>query len=140
MDNISGGELFVAIVVALFGGGAFGAIVVKYLNRGVDDATADKIAAEAKEAATRAATGDINNLREIIAEVRDSESRKNARIDALEQRLEKLEERERHALTRAAVHEAWDQLALAFVLRHDQNFPPPPPLSDRRELPPASHT
>lgn len=138
MNRVGLGETIIALVVAVFGGGTVGTIVTKRLSKPVDDATAEKIKAEAKEAAARAATGDINNLRAIIAEVRESEAKKTARIDSLEQRLEKLEERERHALTRAAVHEAWDQLALNFIVNHDQNFPPPPPLNERRELPPGT--
>ena len=129
--ELSGAQSLVAIIAAVFGGGAGGAVIVKYLNRGVDDASAEKLKAEAREAAQRTAAGEVDTLREIIAEVRSSEAQKSARIDSLEQRLEKLEERERHALTRAAVHEAWDQLALNFIVNHDQNFPPPPPLSYR---------
>lgn len=120
-----------AIVIALVGGGSVGAIVVKYLSKPVDDATAQKIQAEAKEAAQRTASSEVDTLREIIAEVRASEARKSERIDALEQRLVKLEERERHALTRAAVHEAWDQLAFNFITGQNRDFPPPPPLSGR---------
>ena len=126
--DISGGVVAV-IVTALFGGGAFGAIVVKWLSKPVDDATAGKIAAEAKEAASRAASGDIENLRAIIAEVRESEARKAERITSLEARMEKLEERERHMLTRAAVHEAWDRLAFQRIIVGDESFPPPPPLT-----------
>lgn len=130
--ELSGTQAFLAVIVALFGGGAFGAIVVKYLNRGVDDATAEKLRADVKEAAQRTAASEVDTLREIIAEVRASEAQKTARIDSLEQRLEKLEERERHALTRAAVHESWDALAFQFILQHDSSFTPPPPLGPRR--------
>lgn len=118
-----------AVVAAMFGGGTIGAIGVKWLSKPVDDATVDKIKAETKEAAARANSGEIDNLRSIIAEVRESEARKSERIDALEVRLEKLEERERHMLTRAAVHEAWDRLAFQRIIVGDTEFPPPPPLS-----------
>lgn len=57
-----------------------------------------------------------------------SEAKKQERLDSMEQRLVKLEERERHALTRAAVHEAWDQLSYNVLLQHVPNHPPPPPL------------
>lgn len=118
----------VALVVALLGGGTVGAIVVKILSKPVDDATAGKIAADARVSAQQAVKGDVEVLRAIIAEVRESEARKSERIDNLEVRLEKLEERERHALTRAAVHEAWDQLTFQAILRSNPNHPPPPPL------------
>lgn len=117
-----------ALLVALLGGGGIGAVVVKAMSKPVDDATAAKISAEAKEAAQRTAASEVDTLREIIAEVRASEAKKTERIDSLEVRLEKLEERERHALTRAAVHESWDALAFQFILQHDPQFRPPPPL------------
>jgi hypothetical protein len=121
----------VTLIVGLFGGGALATVVVKLLSKNVDNATAEKIKAEARSTAQQTAAGEVDTLRQIIAEVRESEAKKTARIDALEQRLEKLEERERHALTRAAVHEAWDQLAFNFINGHDRNFPKPPPLSYR---------
>ena len=133
------GEVVAAVVVATIGGGTIGNIVTKRLSKPVDDATAAKIQAET-------AASDVGTLREIIAEIRTSareeKAMDRARIDDLVTRVEKLEERERHALTRAAVHEAWDQLALAFVLKHDQNFPEPPPLADRSlpGTPPSSYT
>lgn len=155
---MSTAQFVLALLTVFLGGGGAGAVLIKRMSKPVDDATAAKIAAEAKVTATEAAAGDIQNLRSIITEVRQSaadaaaqsaareerayaaaremEARLGQKIDAQNARIEKLEERERHALTRAAVHEAWDQLALAFVLKHDQNFPAPPPLSDRA-LPPS---
>lgn len=121
-------QAIVATVIALLGGGTLGAIVVKLLSKPVDDATADKIKAEAQVSAQEAVKGDVEVLRAIIAEVRESEARKAERIDNLERRLVKLEERERHALTRAAVHEAWDRLTFEALLVHVPNHPPPPPL------------
>lgn len=130
----------VTLIVGVAGGGAGASIVVKRMSKPVDDATAGKIQAEAKETAQRTAASEVDTLREVIQEVRtaarEEKARDSARIDDLVLRVGKLEERERHALTRAAVHEAWDQLALAFVLKHDQNFPAPPPLADRG-LPPS---
>ncbi|NUO35893.1 MAG: hypothetical protein HOQ27_12640 [Dermatophilaceae bacterium] len=131
------GEVVAAVATAFVGGGGAAAIIVKAMSKPVDDATADKIRAEAKEAAQRTASSEVDTLREIIAEVRASEAKKSERIDSLETRLEKLEERERHALTRAAVHEAWDQLAFNFITGHDRKFPPPPPLA-HRPLPEAT--
>lgn len=117
------------LIAAVLGGGGLGAVLVKAMSKPVDDATAEKIQAEAKQMAQQTAAGEVDTLREIIAEVRASEARKSERIDALEVRLEKLEERERHMLTRAAVHEAWDRLAFNFINGHDRDFPAPPPLS-----------
>lgn len=117
-------EWLVALASVL-GGGTVSAIVLKVMDRDKDGATAEEMRARAKGT-------DVDALRGIIAELRESEARKDERIERIEARLSKVEERERHALTRAAVHEAWDQLAIAFILTHDQNFPSPPPLAVRR--------
>lgn len=122
------GTTIAALIAALFGGGGVGAVLVKHMSKPVDDATAHKIKAEAKATAQETAGREVQILRDIIAEVRLSEAKKQERLDSMEQRLVKLEERERHALTRAAVHEAWDQLSYNVLLQHVPNHPPPPPL------------
>jgi hypothetical protein len=109
------------VLLTVLGSAGLSAVVVKLLNRGVDNATADKIRAEAREVAMKAAGAELDILRQVIADVRASER-------GIKDRLDKLEERERHMLTRAAVHEAWDQLAFGFIAGHDASFPPPPPL------------
>lgn len=115
-------ENLAVLVAAMLGSGGLGAVGVKYLGRNVDNANAEATRAEGRRA-------DVDNLRAIIAEVRESEARKAERIDSLETRLTKLEERERHMLTRAAVHEAWDQLSFSALLTMNPQHPPPPPLA-----------
>lgn len=116
------------LVGAVVSGGGLGAVATKVMSRPVDDATVGKLRAEAKQMAQETAASEVGLLREIIKEVRDSEQDKMSRISRLEERLDKVEERERHMLTRAAVHEAWDQLAFQFIAAHDSQFPKPPPL------------
>lgn len=120
------------LVLTILGSAGLSAVIVKFLNRHVDNATAERIRAEAKELASKAAAVEADILRQVIADVRDdaAEDRGKAKaiIAGLEKRLGMIEERERHMLTRAAVHEAWDQLAFAFIAGHDASFPPPPPL------------
>jgi hypothetical protein len=120
------------LVLTVLGSAGISAVLVKMLSRGVDNATAEKIRAEAKEIATRAAGAELDILRQVIADVREDAAKERGKaetvIEKLELRLEKIEERERHMLTRAAVHEAWDQLAFAFIAGHDASFPPPPPI------------
>lgn len=133
----------IEIALAVAGGGGAGAIIVKLLSRPVDGATVLKLKAEAKQTAQETAASEVGLLREIIAEVRTSESDKVARITRLEEsndgfrlRLDKLEERERHMLTRAAIHEAWDQMAFSMLIASNPHHPPPPPLvlsTDRDE-------
>lgn len=113
----------IAGVVGSLGSGALGAVIVKAMARQVDDATAKQTLAAANKT-------EVDMLLSIIKEVRESEAKKDTRIDALEQRLDKLEERERHMLTRAAVHEAWDVLSWQALRSLNPEHPPPPPLAD----------
>lgn len=71
---------------------------------------------------------EVDVIREVLDQLRNENARKDERIDRLEQRVDTLEERERHALTRAAVHEAWDQLAFQALLASNPDHPHPPPL------------
>lgn len=90
----------------------------------------DQRRANARATEQGTALAEVAMLREIIGDVRASEAKKVERIDNLERRLDLLEERERHMLTRAAVHEAWDQMAFAVLCQLNPEHPPPPPLTD----------
>lgn len=125
----------IELVLTAVAGIGVGAIVVKLLNRGVDLATAAKIRVEARKVAVESAQTEVQIVRGLLDEFRLADARKSAVIEQLKERLDKLEERERHMLTRAAVHEAWDQMALAFIVSHDASFPPPPPLTGRHAAP-----
>ena len=100
-------------------------LLAKMVDRKATAVATDKVKVE-----TRANEVDI--LREVLDEVRKDSSDKSSRIERLEERMTKLEERERHQLTRAAVHEAWDSMAFAFIVQHNPNHPPPPPLTIRQ--------
>ena len=123
-------ESWVAVIGALAGGGALGTVATKVLNKPVDSATADKMKAEARQTAQSTAASEVQVIREILSEVRAADAKKGERVDKLEERIDKLEERERHMLTRAAVHEAWDQLTFAAMLATNPSHPPPPPLTE----------
>jgi hypothetical protein len=73
----------------------------------------------------------VATLEKALTSVVTEGGRKDAKLEGLERRVGKLEERERHMLTRAAVHEAWDQMAFQMLLSHNKEHPPPPPLFDR---------
>jgi septal ring factor EnvC (AmiA/AmiB activator) len=135
--------LIVTIVMSLLGGGTVGVLGVKLMNRKIDGATAAKIKAEAEQIATKtandAALEQINMMRTFVQDQRQSyeaklEEQAQDRADAkheiinLKERVGKLEERERHMLTRAAVHEAWDRMSFEILSRMDPNHPHPPPL------------
>lgn len=126
-----------AIMVAALGGGTLGVLGVKWMNRPVDRATAEKLQAEARSTAQQTASSEVQTIRDVLAEVRESDAAKSEEIREIRDRLGKLEERERHMLTRAAVHEAWDRLAFQKIVLGDDSFPPPPPLiapEDRPQL------
>lgn len=103
----------VAALGGLLGGGA---VMVKWMDRGITRAQARK--------------ADIDNLRTIIDEVSTVSTRRGEEVEQLTRRVGVLEERERHMLTRAAVHEAWDQFAFAALVATNPQHPPPPPLTD----------
>lgn len=119
-------------LVALLTAGGAGAASIKVvelvLGRGPTRANTGAVQAQTRMTDQQAAASEVGMLREVIAEVRASEAKKAERIDNLERRLDLLEERERHMLTRAAVHEAWDQMAFALLSQMNPDHPPPPPL------------
>lgn len=114
--------------------GAVGAGLIKgydlVAGRAGRDASTEKTRADTRVSEFSAAQAEVGMLREIIDEVRTSEQIKAQRIDNLERRMALLEERERHMLTRAAVHEAWDQMAFAMLSQVNPQHPPPPPLGE----------
>lgn len=130
-------EIWVGLL-ALLGSAGIGSIITKALNRNVDTATAQKLHAETRQAAVNTAASEVETIRAVMTELRGSEQSKISEIAELradmtlmKSRVEKLEERERHMLTRAAVHEAWDQMAFSLLLATHPNHPPPPPIVPR---------
>lgn len=134
-------DFLITIILSLFGGGTLGVLGVKYMNRRVDNAKAEQTKAEAHRIFTDARAKEIDNMRAIVDEYKEMSQAKSDKIAALEAsivqleaRVDKVEERERHMLIRAGVHEAWDQMAFAFISQHDSTFQPPPPLLISKEL------
>lgn len=99
-------------------------LLAKLIDRKASAAATEKIKVEVK-------ASEVEILREVLAEVRADSTDKDGRILRLEERMALLEDRERHQLTRAAVHEAWDQMSFALLMQINPNHPPPPPLIDR---------
>lgn len=122
-------------LLALLGGGTVGTFGVKWLNRQVDNATVEQIKVQAVQASKEATQVEVQTIREVLQEVRSNDLVKTEQISEyrvqlrdIKRRLSLVEERERHMLTRAAVHEAWDQMAFSMLTRYDSAYPPPPPL------------
>lgn len=109
-------------LIGLVSGGAVAALIMWLRFRGKDRAEEAQLIVSARR-------DDVDTLRSVIAELRDLRAGDRTRMDSLEARVLQLEERERHALTRAAVHEAWDQLAFATLTAQNPHHPPPPPLT-----------
>lgn len=99
-------------------------LLAKLIDRKAAQAATAKVHSEVK-------ASEVEILRKVLVEVRADSTEKSSRIERLEDRMAKLEERERHQLTRAAVHEAWDQMSFALLMQINPNHPPPPPLIDR---------
>lgn len=100
-------------------------LLAKLVDRKATAVATDKVKVETK-------ANEVDILREVLAEVRTDSAEKSQRIERLEERMTKLEERERHQLTRAAVHEAWDQMSFALLVQQHPSHPPPPPLIVRQ--------
>lgn len=115
------------ILAAVIGSGGLGAVAVKLLSRPTDEAAAE-------EALARVRASDVENLRTIISELRTEKAAQTERLGNVERRLALLEDRERHMLTRAAVHEGWVQAAFNRLLTYEPAYPPPPPLIDPKEI------
>lgn len=112
------------VVAAMISAVGLREVVAKLIDRENDKAERLKVNSEIRK-------DDVQVLRDVLVEVTRDSAEKSARLEILEERLDKLEERERHQLTRAAVHEAWDQMAFAMLTQHHPNHPPPPPLTTR---------
>lgn len=95
----------------------------------IGDIALKKITSKRENADTDAVA--VTTLEKVLTTVVNEGGRKDARLELLETRVGKLEERERHMLTRAAVHEAWDQMAFQMLVSIKEDHPPPPPLYDR---------
>lgn len=124
------------VVALVIGGSALGAISTKFLNRRVDNATAEQILAEAATTAAEGTKTEVEVIRSLLQEYRLEDQKKTesiitlrAELSLVNERLDKVEERERHMLTRAAVHEAWDQMAFKILSEIDPLHPEPPPLT-----------
>jgi hypothetical protein len=128
MGELSAVEVMLAILTVLGVGKLIELAVIKFLNRKIDTVASQKATAET-------AKTEVETVRQVLEEVKAHSATKDLRIDKLESdlsrveiRMEKMEERERHALTRAAVHEAWDQMSFQLLLQHFPDHPAPPPL------------
>lgn len=142
---------FWEVVAAFLGGGAFATITNAVLRRKLDGVTVKEIEAKTVQIATDTARDQIELMRSVHQEMRTNYE---LRIEQLQEektaiaaraaadvatikteynevikRVEKLEERERHMLTRAAAHEAWDQMAFQIISQQQPDFAPPPPLA-----------
>jgi uncharacterized membrane-anchored protein YhcB (DUF1043 family) len=128
MGELTAVEVMLAILTILGVGKLLELMVIRFLNRKIDSVATQKVTAETTKT-------EVETVRQVLEEVKAHSATKDLRIDKLENdlsrveiRMEKLEERERHALTRAAVHEAWDQMSFQLLIQHHPDHPAPPPL------------
>lgn len=140
------------MILGLIGGGVLAAVANRMFTRKIDSASADRIRAEARQIAIETSSEEVNIMRAINQQLREDSDRRaqehlgekqaaavelallQAAQKELKDRVGKLEERERHMLTRAAVHEAWDQMAFKILSEIDPFHPEPPPLLDPQRI------
>lgn len=82
-----------------------------------------------KHSAAQTAATEVQTIRDVLYEVRANDAGKSVELSELRRRIDALEERERHRLTREAVHDAWDQMTYAAILLVNPAHPSPPPLT-----------
>ena len=123
------------LVSGAVAGGLVGALIMRFLDRKKSKAEVNQLKAVTAQDKAETQAIQVGVLKEIIEEVREDSKNKSLQIIQLStqlnymtQRIDQLEERERHNLTRVAVHEAWDELAYSLLLEHHKEHPPPPPL------------
>lgn len=133
-------ELLLTIAAALGLGKLLELLAGKLLNRKIDDASEDKLKVETAKVEAETARTEVETIREVLNEVREHSATKDKRIDKLESDVDylrtavvELQDRERHQLTRAAAHEAWDQMSFALLVKHFPDHPAPPPLTPAQD-------
>lgn len=119
------------VIAAMAGAVGLREIVARWVAKNSITVADDKTRTETK-------ASEVQILRDVLDEVKEDSASKTKTIAelkgnlaGLEKRMDQLEERERHQLTRAAVHEAWDQIAFQMLLAQNPEHPPPPPLTSR---------
>lgn len=119
-------ELLLALAAVLTALGA-GRAISKLLSRNTDEAHIAKLRADA-------AATEVTTLREVLEEMRLSAQSKTERIENLEDRLLRLEERERRQVIRTLNHEIWDRMAVEALRSIDPTFASPPPIFEPDNL------
>lgn len=122
----------VAVGAALITALNLGPLAIKYFRSKSDKLVDKKVQAETTKY-------EIESLKSVVEGVRSDHAALRVENLDLRSRVSKLEERERHMLTRVAVHEAWDQIAFRALLQNNPDHPPPPPLHDPADLVAAEH-
>ena len=112
-----------------------GALVTRSVLKAKYDAEVEHVRSEIKHTDANTQAVEVKVIREILNTVVESDQRKTEQIGELRNevrnsavRIGTLEDRERHNLTRIAVHEAWDQIAYSKLLETYPTHPAPPPL------------
>jgi hypothetical protein len=127
-------EVVIAALAALNVGGITATILSKKMSTKKEVAEAESIAVRTSKEVIELVRDDLLMKVEDNSQLRERNAHLEATQNELGRRIDKLEERERHMLVRAATHEAWDQMAFAKLSAMDGSFPEPPPLTIVSEL------
>ena len=96
--------------------------------------TDENLEVAAKKAVAETNSIEVNTVRDVLNEMNQYRGTLTAQISELADKIKVLEDRERHMLTRAATHEAWDRMSFSMLLQLNPNHPPPPPLVSLDDL------
>ncbi len=133
MDNLNVILIAVAALATAFG---IGPILLKKIRTPTEEIIDKKTLAEQESIAVATAKELIGMSREDVINARTEVAVLKEQITQVLNRVDVLEERERHQLVRAAVHEAWDDMAFRRLYAIDPTIPPPPPLLGREAAAP----
>lgn len=149
----------IAAAAAVFG--TLGAVRVKKLNRGVDDATvlkthveAEKLRAETEKTRVESEGREVEIARGLLDDIRkeldryrqeaerdrqryaeqvaDVVATSDKRYQELSNQLTEVQAEQQDMRERLDAHLPWDDEAHSFIVRTNPDFPAPPPLDKRR--------
>lgn len=135
MDDLNFILLGVATLATAFG---LGPVILKKVRTPTEEVQDSKTTAERDSIAVSTAKELISLSRQDVLSARTEVAVLAEKVTALITRIDTLEERERHQLVRAAVHEAWDDMAFRRLYALDPTISPPPPLLGRTDPPPLN--
>jgi hypothetical protein len=112
--------------------GVVGTIVVKHMNRRLDDATTDKTQSESRKVEAEAESTQVTTARGLVAEIRAMmvDQRQTYEAVRVQHQSDMKSMKDRMSGIEAAFtrHREWDDQATAVLRQTQGDFPDPPPV------------